>query len=53
MGLVDWDARQVKIRDWDGLARLGDFSDHYLQLRTARTAIKDSAPLEVKVPESV
>jgi CRP-like cAMP-binding protein len=53
MGLVDWDARQVKIRDWDGLARLGDFSDHYLQLRTARTAIKDNAPLEVKVPESV
>jgi len=31
-GLVDWDARQVRIRDWDGLARLADFSDAYLRM---------------------
>jgi CRP-like cAMP-binding protein len=34
LDLVDWDARQVTIRDWEGLCRLGDFSDHYLQFRT-------------------
>jgi CRP-like cAMP-binding protein len=50
LGLVDWDARQVKIRDWSRLAKLGDFSDHYLQLRSAA---KDGPPLEMKVPESV
>jgi CRP-like cAMP-binding protein len=35
LGLVDWDSKQVKIREWEGLARIGDFSDDYLQLRTA------------------
>jgi CRP-like cAMP-binding protein len=49
--LVDWDAKQVRIRDWEALTRLGDFSDHYLH---GRTALKEnSLPLEVKVPESV
>jgi CRP-like cAMP-binding protein len=31
--LIDWDSKQVKIRDWDGLVHTGDFSDSYLQLR--------------------
>ena len=35
LGLVDWDSKQVKIRDWEGLARIGDFSDDYLQLQPA------------------
>jgi CRP-like cAMP-binding protein len=34
LGLVDWDCKQVKIRNWDALAKVGDFSDEYLQLRT-------------------
>jgi CRP-like cAMP-binding protein len=50
LGLVDWDSQQVKIRDWKALAKLGDFSDHYLQLRPAA---KDSPPLGSKVPEGV
>jgi len=32
LGLVEWDSKQVRIRDWSGLARLGDFSAEYLQL---------------------
>jgi hypothetical protein len=35
LGLVDWDSKRVKIRDWEGLSRIGDFSDDYLQLRRA------------------
>jgi CRP-like cAMP-binding protein len=35
LGLVDWDSKQVKIRDWDGLVKIGDFSDDYLQLPAA------------------
>jgi CRP-like cAMP-binding protein len=35
LGLVDWDSRLVKIRDWEGLVRTGEFSDDYLQLRAA------------------
>ena len=48
--LVDWDPKQVKIRDWDALAKLGDFSDAYLQLPGA---VKDSSPLGQKVREHV
>ena len=31
-GLVEWDSRKVMIRDWDAVAKIGDFSDEYLQL---------------------
>jgi len=31
-GLMDWDSRKVMIRDWDAVAKIGDFSDEYLQL---------------------
>jgi CRP-like cAMP-binding protein len=31
-GLVEWDSRQVRIRNWSGLARIGDFSAEYLQV---------------------
>jgi CRP-like cAMP-binding protein len=34
LGLVDWDSRQVKIRDWDALVQLADFRDDYLQFTT-------------------
>jgi CRP-like cAMP-binding protein len=37
-GLVEWDSKRVKIRDWDALARLGDFNDDYLQYRAATTS---------------
>jgi hypothetical protein len=29
---MDWDSRKVMIRDWDAVAKIGDFSDEYLQL---------------------
>jgi CRP-like cAMP-binding protein len=32
LGLVEWDSRKVRIRDWDALAKIADFSDEYLQL---------------------
>jgi len=32
LGVVEWDAKQIKIRDWDALVRLADFSGEYLQL---------------------
>jgi CRP-like cAMP-binding protein len=31
LGLVQWDARHLKVRDWDGLAKIGEFSEYYLQ----------------------
>jgi CRP-like cAMP-binding protein len=33
LGLVDWDSRRVKIRDWNSLTRLADFNDDYLHCR--------------------
>jgi CRP-like cAMP-binding protein len=33
--LIDWDSRQIRIRDWEALVRLGDFSPNYLHLRDA------------------
>jgi CRP-like cAMP-binding protein len=30
-GLVEWESRRVRIRDWDALAGLAGFSDGYLQ----------------------
>ena len=32
LGLVEWDSRKIRIRDWDAIAKIGDFSDEYLQL---------------------
>src|SRR4051794_36569122 len=46
LGLVDWDSKQVRIRDWNALAKLGDFSDDYLQLPAA---VKDKPLLGQKV----
>jgi len=48
LGLVEWDCKQVRIRDWDALAKVGDFSDDYLQMRPAA---KDPSPLEQGIPE--
>jgi CRP-like cAMP-binding protein len=31
LGLVEWDSKQVRIKNWSGLARIGDFSADYLQ----------------------
>src|SRR3954451_14649081 len=31
LGLVEWDSRRLKIRNWSALARLADFNDDYLQ----------------------
>jgi CRP-like cAMP-binding protein len=30
-GLIEWESRRVKIRDWDGLAGVAGFNDEYLQ----------------------
>jgi CRP-like cAMP-binding protein len=49
LGLVEWDSKRVKIRDWDTLAKLGDFNDDYLQYRAATT--KEAAPPSISVPE--
>jgi CRP-like cAMP-binding protein len=48
LGLVDWDCRQVKIRDWDALVKVGDFSDDYLQMQTA---VKEALPIEQGLSE--
>ena len=47
--LVEWGSRRLKIRDWSGLVRLGDFNDDYLQYH----AITRSDPALAKegVPE--
>jgi CRP-like cAMP-binding protein len=50
LGLVEWDSKQVKIRDWNGLVKIGDFSDDYLQLRAAakiRPWLGEEAPEHV------
>jgi CRP-like cAMP-binding protein len=33
LGLIEWDARRVLIRDWTRLVEVGDFSADYLHLR--------------------
>jgi CRP-like cAMP-binding protein len=38
-GLIEWDPKQVKIRNWEGLVHTGDFSDDYLQLRNGPPAL--------------
>jgi hypothetical protein len=46
--LVEWDSRRLKIRDWSGLVRLGDFNDAYLQYhaitRSDPALIKEGVP---------
>jgi CRP-like cAMP-binding protein len=32
-GLIEWESRRLKIRDWGGLAGLAGFNDDYLQCR--------------------
>src|SRR4051794_36519512 len=49
LGLVEWDSKRVKIRDWDALAKLGDFNDDYLQYRAAAT--KEATSSSISVPE--
>jgi CRP-like cAMP-binding protein len=49
LGLLDWGCKQVKIRDWDGLVKIGDFSDEYLQLPAA----VNCPSLRQKAPEHV
>jgi CRP-like cAMP-binding protein len=48
--LVDWDSKQVRIRNWEALAEIADFSGAYLQLRPA---MKEALPLRDKTPEHV
>jgi len=48
LGLVEWDSKQVRIRNWSGLARLGDFSADYLQLPNPT---KETAPFDLKTYE--
>jgi CRP-like cAMP-binding protein len=36
-GLVEWESRRVKIRDWDALAGVAGFNDEYLQCRAGPT----------------
>jgi CRP-like cAMP-binding protein len=31
LGLVEWESRRIKIRDWTALVRLAEFNDDYLQ----------------------
>jgi CRP-like cAMP-binding protein len=50
LGLVEWDSKQIRIRDWSGLSRLGDFSAEYLQLPIS---IEQAAPSKETVLERV
>jgi CRP-like cAMP-binding protein len=44
LGLVEWDSRRVKIRDWAGLVRLADFSGAYLRCREPAAIKKAPRP---------
>lgn len=50
LGVVDWNPKQVKIRDWDALVKIADFSNDYLQLAAT---VKEGPPLARKVAEPV
>jgi CRP-like cAMP-binding protein len=50
LGLVEWDSKQVRIRNWSGLARMGDFSAEYLQLPGG---IEAAAPMKERVSEQI
>lgn len=47
LGLVDWDSRRLKIRDWNSLTRLGDFNDDYLHYRSNTNRISSLASQNV------
>jgi CRP-like cAMP-binding protein len=32
LGLIEWDSRKVRIRDWEAVAKIAGFSDEYLKL---------------------
>src|SRR3954470_5130384 len=36
LGLIEWKSRRLKIRDWNTLVRLADFSDDYLQCHATK-----------------
>jgi len=36
-GLLEWDSKRVKIRNWNSLVQLGDFDDDYLKLGRSTT----------------
>ena len=36
LGLLEWESRRLKIRDWDALVRVADFSDDYLQCHATK-----------------
>jgi CRP-like cAMP-binding protein len=48
LGLIEWDSRKVTIRDWNAVAKIGDFSDEYLQLGRP---IEREPLLAAKLPE--
>jgi len=48
LGLVEWDSKQVRIRDWKGLVRIGDFSADYLQLPLG---VKEAASCDTAISE--
>jgi CRP-like cAMP-binding protein len=48
LGLVEWDSKQVRILDWDGLVRIGDFSAEYLQLPNS---VEETAPSDANTCE--
>jgi CRP-like cAMP-binding protein len=48
LGHVEWDSRQVKICNWDALAKLADFSGEYLR---PDIVASDRSPPESRIPE--
>ena len=51
LGLMEWDSRHIRIRDWGALVKLGDFSDGYLRCRERTTMELAPLPPGVAVPE--
>jgi CRP-like cAMP-binding protein len=47
LGLVEWDPRTVRIRNWDALVKIGNFSEDYLRLGGST----ESNPTTTKMPE--
>jgi hypothetical protein len=48
LGLVEWNSRHINILDWEGLAKVGDFSDDYLQLRSVATSAPPQPEMHAK-----
>jgi CRP-like cAMP-binding protein len=51
LGLIEWNSGRLRIRDWNALVRLGDFSDGYLRWRERATMKRAPPPPELGVPE--